>query len=83
MAGGDEIILSELDDAALVEQMHQDLYDGLKDEVVEGVNMPARTVAWTPDKVLTEAWSPAWTSSASTSATASCSCPKCCWRPTR
>ncbi len=53
MAGGDEIILSELDDAALVEQMHQDLYDGLKDEVVEGVNILLGR-AWAPYKVLTE-----------------------------
>ena len=33
----DEIILSELNDEELVQQMHDDLYDGLKDEVVEGV----------------------------------------------
>ena len=35
----DEIILSELSDDELVPQMHDDLYDGLKDEVVEGVNI--------------------------------------------
>lgn len=32
----DEIILSELPDDELVQQMHDDLYDGLRDEVVEG-----------------------------------------------
>ena len=34
-----EIILSELDDDELVPQMHDDLYDGLKEEIVEGVNI--------------------------------------------
>jgi len=53
MAGGDEIILNDLDDASLVEQMHQDLYDGLKDEVVEGVNILLGR-GWTPYKTLTE-----------------------------
>ena len=32
----DEIILSELSDDELVEQMHDDLYDGLKEEIEEG-----------------------------------------------
>ena len=34
----DEIILSELDDDELVQQMFDDLYDGLKEEI-EGVNL--------------------------------------------
>ena len=54
MASGDEIILKDLDDAALVEQMHADLYDGLREEVVEGVNILLGR-NWTPYKVLTEA----------------------------
>ena len=54
MASGDEIILKDLDDAALVEQMHADLYDGLRDEVVEGVNILLGR-GWTPYKVLTVA----------------------------
>ena len=49
----DEIILANLDDGALVEQMHQDLYDGLKDEVVEGVNI-LLSRGWTPYKTLTD-----------------------------
>ena len=53
MADADEIILKNLDDAALVEQMHQDLYDGLKDEVVEGVNILLGR-GWASYKVLTE-----------------------------
>ena len=35
----DDIILSELVDDELVEQMHQDLYDGLKEEIEEGVRI--------------------------------------------
>jgi len=36
---GGEIILAELDDEELVQQMHDDLYDGMKDEIEEGVNI--------------------------------------------
>ena len=35
----DEIILDELNDDDLVLQMHDDLYDGLKEEIEEGVNI--------------------------------------------
>ncbi len=50
----DDIILSELDDSELALQMHDDLYDGMKDEIVEGVNILLGR-GWTPYKVLTEA----------------------------
>ena len=50
----DEIILSELADVELVEQMHQDLYDGLKEEIEEGVQILLER-GWSPYKVLTEA----------------------------
>ncbi|MEH6527206.1 MAG: B12-binding domain-containing protein [Sneathiella sp.] len=50
----DEIDLSTLDDSELVEQMHDDLYDGLADEVCEGVNILLGR-GWVPYKVLTEA----------------------------
>jgi methylmalonyl-CoA mutase cobalamin-binding domain/chain len=50
----DEIILSELPDDELVLQMHDDLYDGLRDEVVEGVNILLGR-GWTPYDVLTKA----------------------------
>ena len=49
-----EINLAELDDADLVAQMHDDLYDGLKEEVVEGVNILLGR-GWTPYRTLTEA----------------------------
>ena len=35
----DDIILSELDDEELVQQMFDDLYDGLKEEIEESVNI--------------------------------------------
>lgn len=55
MAEDDEdIVLSELDDDELVQQMHDDLYDGLKDEIVEGVNILLER-GWTPYDVLTKA----------------------------
>jgi len=50
----DEIILSELDDAELVQQMHDDLYDGMRDEIEEGVNILLGR-GWPPYRVLTEA----------------------------
>ena len=34
-----EIDLAALSDDELVEQMHNDLYDGMKDEIVEGTNI--------------------------------------------
>ena len=51
---GDDIILSELSDDELVPQMHDDLYDGLRDEVVEGVNILLAR-GWQPYDVLTKA----------------------------
>ncbi|MCF3973148.1 corrinoid protein [Paracoccus salsus] len=53
-AGDDEIILSELSDEELVQQMMDDLYDGLRDEIEEGVNILLER-GWTPYDVLTKA----------------------------
>jgi methylmalonyl-CoA mutase cobalamin-binding domain/chain len=50
----DEIILSELSDDELVLQMHDDLYDGLKEEIEEGTNILLER-GWTPYDVLTKA----------------------------
>lgn len=50
----DDIVLSELGDDDLVKQMHADLYDGLKEEIEEGVNLLLGR-GWTPYRVLTEA----------------------------
>ena len=54
MSEEDEIILAELDDEELVAQMHDDLYDGLKDEITEGTNILLGR-GWTPYNVLTKA----------------------------
>ncbi len=50
----DDIILSELSDEELVPQMFDDLYDGLKEEVEEGVRILLDR-GWEPYRVLTEA----------------------------
>jgi methylmalonyl-CoA mutase cobalamin-binding domain/chain len=50
----EDINLSELDDEELVLQMHDDLYDGLKEEVEEGVNILLER-KWMPYDVLTKA----------------------------
>ena len=54
MADDDEIILSELPDDELVLQMHDDLYDGLKEEIEEGTRILLDR-GWTPYDVLTKA----------------------------
>ncbi len=54
MADADEIILAELSDDELVLQMHDDLYDGLKEEIEEAVNILIAR-GWTPYDVLTKA----------------------------
>ncbi|MEZ5884341.1 MAG: B12-binding domain-containing protein [Paracoccaceae bacterium] len=54
MADEEEIILSELNDEELVLQMHDDLYDGLKEEIEEGVRILLER-GWTPYDVLTKA----------------------------
>ena len=54
MSDEEEIILSELDDDELVQQMHDDLYDGLQDEIREAVQILLDR-GWTPYDVLTKA----------------------------
>ncbi len=49
-----EIILSDLPDDELVKQMHDDLYDGLAEEVKEGTNILLER-GWKADKVLNDA----------------------------
>jgi len=50
----DDIILSELNDEELVQQMFDDLYDGLREEIEEGVTILLDR-GWEPYRVLTEA----------------------------
>lgn len=54
MSEEDDIVLLELNDEELVTQMHDDLYDGLADEIVEGTQILLDR-GWTPYKTLTEA----------------------------
>ena len=50
----EELDLSSLPDDELVLQMHDDLYDGLKEEIEEGTNILLER-GWSPDKVLNDA----------------------------
>ncbi|MGD9744648.1 MAG: corrinoid protein [Dongiaceae bacterium] len=50
----DELDLNALDDEELVQQMQDDLYDGMKEEIEQGVNILLGR-KWTPYDVLTKA----------------------------
>jgi methylmalonyl-CoA mutase cobalamin-binding domain/chain len=50
----DDLDLNALTDEELVAQMHDDLYDGLKDEIEVGVNILLGR-GWTPYDILTQA----------------------------
>ena len=50
----DDIVLAELDDEELVQQMWDDLYDGLRDEIEEAVGILLER-GWAPYRILTEA----------------------------
>ncbi|MFN0153570.1 MAG: corrinoid protein [Gaiella sp.] len=54
MADEQEIVLSELTDDELVRQMHDDLYDGLGPEIIEGTNILLER-GWGADRVLNDA----------------------------
>ncbi|MBT8443287.1 MAG: cobalamin-dependent protein, partial [Gammaproteobacteria bacterium] len=51
---GEDIVLAELPTDELVEQMHDDLYDGMKEEIVEGTEILLDR-GWSAEKVLNEA----------------------------
>ena len=53
MADEDDIVLAELDDEELALQMMDDLYDGLKEEIEEGVNIYLER-GWMPYDILTK-----------------------------
>ena len=50
----EELDLSTLDDDDLVKQMHDDLYDGLREEIEEGTNILLAR-GWAPKRLLDEA----------------------------
>lgn len=50
----EDIVLEELDDSELVEQMHDDLYDGLGEEIVAGTRILLER-GWSAERVLNDA----------------------------
>ena len=54
MSDEEDIILSELSDDDLVLQMHDDLYDGLKEEIEEGTNILLER-GWSAEQVFSKA----------------------------
>ena len=54
MSDEEDIILSELSDDDVVLQMHDDLYDGLKEEIEEGTNILLER-GWSAEQVLSKA----------------------------
>jgi len=54
MSDEEDIILSELSDDDLVLQMHDDLYDGLKEEIEEGTTILLER-GWSAEQVLSKA----------------------------
>ncbi|CTQ51089.1 corrinoid protein [Jannaschia donghaensis] len=54
MSDEDDIILKDLNDEELVAQMFDDLYDGLREEIEESVNI-LLSRDWPPYRILTEA----------------------------
>lgn len=54
MSDNDDLDLKSLDDEELVEQMHDDLYDGLQEEIAEGTQILLDR-GWSAERVLNEA----------------------------
>ena len=54
MSDEEDIILSELSDDYLIVQMHDDLYDGLKEEIEEGTHILLER-GWSAEQVLSKA----------------------------
>ena len=53
-ADDEDIILDELPDDELVQQMHDDLYDGMREEIVEGTEILLKR-GWSAERVLNDA----------------------------
>ena len=51
---GKDVVLADLPDDELVEQIHDDMYDGLAEEIVEGTNILLER-GWSPSRALDEA----------------------------
>ena len=77
----EEVVLADLSDEELVEQMHDDMYDGLGDEIEQGTRILLER-GWPAGRVLDDALVAGMTIVGIDSATESSSCPRYCWRPT-
>ena len=58
--GGDDIDLASLSDEDLTAQMHDDLYDGLGEEIGQGTDI-LLSRGWDPKKVLDDALAVSYT----------------------
>jgi methanogenic corrinoid protein MtbC1 len=79
--GSEELDLRSLSDEELVLQMHNDLYDGLKEEIEDSVHILLER-GWSPYRTLTEALVEGMRIVAWTFGMGSSSSPKSCRRPT-
>jgi len=77
-----ELDLRSLGYDDLAQQMHDDLYDGMKVEIEEAVHILLER-NWTPYRTLTEGLAEGMRVVGSTSGTVFCSCGRCCWLPMR
>jgi len=78
----DDLDLDSLNDEDLVAQVHDDLYNGLKEEIQEATRILLGR-GWPPERVLNDALVEGMRIVGVDFRTASCSCPKCCSRPMR
>ena len=78
----EEIVLSSLSDEDLVKQMHDDLYDGLAEEIHEGTVLLLDR-GWVRDRVLNEALVEGMRIVGIDFRDGICSCRRSCWRRTR
>ena len=76
MSDFDDIDLAGLTNEDLIAQMHDDLYDGLGEEIVEGTTILLDR-GWGPDKVLQQALVEGMRIVGVTSVMEFCSCQKC------
>ena len=78
----EELDLSTLPDDELVEQMHDDLYDGLAEEIDEGTRILLER-GWSASRVLNDALVEGMRIVGIDFRDGILFVPKCCWRPTR
>ena len=77
----EELDLRTLPDGELVEQMHDDLYDGLGDEITEGTNILLER-GWSASAVLNDALVEGMRIVGIDFRDGTSSSPRCCWPPT-